>query len=125
MAESKRDYYEVLGIGKDADEAAIKKAYRVLAKKYHPDMNPGDAEAEKKFKEASEAYAVLNDRNMISLVTRHSMAARAAQAVSEALTLAVRISVIFSAIFSATCSAAEDEAEEVTDRCEAQMSEKV
>ena len=66
-----------------------------------------------------------NDRNMISLVTRHSMAARAAQAVSEALTLAVRISVIFSAIFSATCSAAEDEAEEVTDRCEAQMSEKV
>lgn len=61
MAESKRDYYEVLGIGKDADEAAIKKAYRVLAKKYHPDMNPGDAEAEKKFKEASEAYAVLSD----------------------------------------------------------------
>lgn len=47
MAESKRDYYEVLGIGKDADEAAIKKAYRVLAKKYHPDMNPGDAEAGK------------------------------------------------------------------------------
>ena len=47
MAESKRDYYEVLGIGKDADEAAIKKAYRVLAKKYHPDMNPGDASAPK------------------------------------------------------------------------------
>ena len=61
MAESKRDYYEVLGVGKDADDNAIKKAYRVLAKKYHPDMNPGDAEAEKKFKEASEAYAVLSD----------------------------------------------------------------
>lgn len=61
MAESKRDYYEVLGVGKDADDAALKKAYRVLAKKYHPDMNPGDAEAEKKFKEASEAYAVLSD----------------------------------------------------------------
>ena len=61
MAESKRDYYEVLGISKDADDGAIKKAYRVLAKKYHPDMNPGDAEAEKKFKEASEAYAVLSD----------------------------------------------------------------
>lgn len=61
MAEQKRDYYEVLGVEKNADEAAIKKAYRVLAKKYHPDMNPGDKEAEKKFKEASEAYAVLSD----------------------------------------------------------------
>lgn len=61
MAEQKRDYYEVLGVEKSADDATIKKAYRVLAKKYHPDMNPGDAEAEKKFKEASEAYAVLSD----------------------------------------------------------------
>ena len=61
MAEQKRDYYEVLGIEKNADDAAIKKAYRALAKKYHPDMNPGDAEAEKKFKEASEAYAILSD----------------------------------------------------------------
>ena len=61
MAEQKRDYYEVLGIDRNADDAAIKKAYRVLAKKYHPDMNPGDEEAEKKFKEASEAYAVLSD----------------------------------------------------------------
>jgi molecular chaperone DnaJ len=61
MAENKRDYYEVLGVDKNADDAALKKAYRVLAKKYHPDMNPGDAEAEKKFKEASEAYAVLSD----------------------------------------------------------------
>ena len=61
MAEAKRDYYEVLGVSKDADDAAIKKAYRALAKKYHPDMNPGDKEAEKKFKEASEAYAVLSD----------------------------------------------------------------
>ena len=61
MAEQKRDYYEVLGVDRNADEAAIKKAYRQLAKKYHPDMNPGDAEAEKKFKEASEAYAVLSD----------------------------------------------------------------
>ena len=61
MAEQKRDYYEVLGVDKNADEATIKKAYRGLAKKYHPDMNPGDAEAEKKFKEASEAYAVLSD----------------------------------------------------------------
>ncbi len=61
MAESKRDYYEVLGVPKNADDAALKKAYRTLAKKYHPDSNPGDAEAERKFKEASEAYSVLSD----------------------------------------------------------------
>ena len=61
MAESKRDYYEVLGVDKTADDAAIKSAYRKLAKKYHPDMNPGDKTAEAKFKEASEAYAVLSD----------------------------------------------------------------
>ncbi|MGL5258643.1 MAG: molecular chaperone DnaJ [Lachnospiraceae bacterium] len=61
MAEQKRDYYEVLGVDRNADDAALKKAYRVLAKKYHPDMNPGNDEAEKKFKEASEAYAVLSD----------------------------------------------------------------
>ncbi len=60
MAE-KRDYYEVLGVPKNADEAALKKAYRSLAKKYHPDMNPGDKEAEQKFKEVNEAYAILSD----------------------------------------------------------------
>ena len=61
LAETNRDYYEVLGVYRNADEATLKKAYRVLAKKYHPDMNPGDKEAEQKFKEASEAYAVLSD----------------------------------------------------------------
>lgn len=61
MAENKRDYYEILGVARSADDAAIKKAYRTLAKKYHPDSNPGDKEAEKKFKEASEAYSVLSD----------------------------------------------------------------
>ena len=60
MAE-KRDYYEVLGVEKNADDSAIKKAYRQLAKKYHPDANPGDETAAAKFREASEAYAVLSD----------------------------------------------------------------
>ena len=57
----KRDYYEVLGVDKNADEETLKKAYRKLAKKYHPDMNPGDDKAAEKFKEASEAYAVWSD----------------------------------------------------------------
>lgn len=57
----KRDYYEVLGVSKNADDAEIKKAFRVLAKKYHPDAHPGDKECEEKFKEAQEAYAVLSD----------------------------------------------------------------
>lgn len=57
----KRDYYEVLGVGRNADAAQIKKAYRKLAKKYHPDTNAGNAEAEQKFKEVTEAYDVLGD----------------------------------------------------------------
>ncbi len=62
MAE-KRDYYEVLGIGKNATDAEIKSAYRKLAKKYHPDLNPGNKEAEEKFKEVNEANDVLSDPN--------------------------------------------------------------
>jgi len=58
---SKRDYYEVLGVGRDADESAIKSAYRKLALQHHPDRNPDDPAAEEKFKEASEAYSVLSD----------------------------------------------------------------
>jgi curved DNA-binding protein len=60
-ATNARDYYEVLGVGRSADEKEIKRAFRRLARRYHPDANPGDKEAEKKFKEISEAYAVLSD----------------------------------------------------------------
>ncbi len=61
MPGTKRDYYEVLGVGRDADDQALKGAYRKLALKYHPDRNPGDQEAEERFKEAAEAYSVLTD----------------------------------------------------------------
>lgn len=113
MAEQKRDYYEVLGVEKSADEAAIKKAYRALAKKYHPDMNPGDAEAEKKFKEASEAYAVLSDPeregSMTSMVTP-PLTARAVQAALAVLISTAPILEISLEIFLEICLAAAGEA---------------
>ena len=61
MNATKRDYYEVLGVGRDCDDPALKSAYRKLALQYHPDRNPNDQQAEEKFKEAAEAYSVLSD----------------------------------------------------------------
>ena len=71
---SKRDYYEVLGVGRDATEAQLKSAYRKLAVKYHPDKNPGNAQAEERFKEAAEAYAVLCDPNKRAAYDRYGHA---------------------------------------------------
>ena len=131
MAE-KRDYYEVLGVDRGADDATLKKAYRKLAKKYHPDMNPGDKEAEAKFKEATEAYGVLSDpdkrrqydqfghaafENGRTFIQFDTQVAAQEPADSAASTLAAEIWVISSAIFSATCSvAAEAEEEQTMDR---------
>ena len=75
MAENKRDYYEVLGIQKNASTEEIKRAYRKLAGKYHPDRNPGDKSAEEKFKEIGEAYEVLSDSDK-----RHAMTSLASKA---------------------------------------------
>lgn len=69
--ETKKDYYEVLGVNKNADDTAIKKAYRKLAKKYHPDTNQGNADAEKKFKEVNEAYGVLGDKEKRKLYDQY------------------------------------------------------
>jgi len=71
---TKRDYYEVLGVNKDADEDAIKKAYRRLAMKFHPDRNAGDKGAEEKFKEAKEAYEMLSDEQKRAAYDRYGHA---------------------------------------------------
>src|SRR2546423_9021492 len=71
---SKRDYYEILGVTRTATEQEIKSAYRRLAVKFHPDKNPGDSEAEEKFKEAAEAYAVLSDEEKRARYDRYGHA---------------------------------------------------
>ena len=120
MAEAKRDYYEVLGVSKDVDEATLKKAYRKVAKKYHPDMNPGDAEAEKKFKEASEAYAILSDPEKRRQYDQFGHAAFEGEqeepADMAALILMALILAIFSVISLATFLAVEEAEAAARDR---------
>ena len=71
---AKRDYYEVLGVSRTADESELKKAYRKLAMKYHPDRNPDDKDAEEKFKEANEAYEMLSDADKRAAYDRYGHA---------------------------------------------------
>ena len=108
---SKRDYYEVLGVKKTATDAEIKRAYRTLAKKYHPDTNPGDASAAEKFKEASEAYAVLSDAEKRKMYDQFGMAEVELQEeihlVAEDSTLKVETSEICLAIYLARSLAEE------------------
>ena len=75
MNMTKRDYYDVLGIGRNADEKEIKRAYRKLAKQYHPDTNPGDKQAEQRFKEITEAYNVLSDKEKRAAYNQFGFAA--------------------------------------------------
>ena len=121
MAE-KRDYYEVLGVERGADDATLKKAYRKLAKKYHPDMNPGDKEAEAKFKEATEAYSVLSDPEKRRTYDQYGHAAFENGGAGQGggfggFDLTAQIWAISSAIFSGICSVAEEAAERTTVRC--------
>lgn len=106
----KRDYYEVLGVDRGADESAIKSAYRKLAKKYHPDVNPGDKEAEKKFKEATEAYGILSDPEKEDSTTSSdtllsNKAVEAAVLAAASAALAEQIWEISLGIFSVICLA--------------------
>ncbi|MBV9083522.1 MAG: DnaJ domain-containing protein, partial [Acidobacteriaceae bacterium] len=71
MNVAKRDYYEVLGVSRDCDETTLKSSYRKLALQYHPDRNPNNPEAEERFKEAAEAYAVLSDSQKRAMYDRY------------------------------------------------------
>ena len=107
----KRDYYEVLGVDKNASEDDIKKAYRKIAIKYHPDRNPGNKEAEEKFKEAAEAYDVLHDRKSASNTTSSDLTVRIWVADSAASAVADSPWTT-SSLCLAMCSAAEADSED-------------
>ncbi len=108
MAE-KRDYYEVLGVSKDASAEDIKKAYRKLALQYHPDRNPGNKEAEEKFKEAAEAYDVLSDDAKRKRYAQLRISSATLEIYSEVDSAAVAALEIYSEICSAEeAPAAED-----------------
>ena len=122
----KRDYYEVLGVDRSADEAAIKRAYRKLAKKYHPDTNAGNAQAEEKFKEVTEAYDVLGDEKKRKLYDKYGAESQAWAVIlsdmamaectgSTTLTVMPVIWMIYSVIYSEECSEADSTGRNIQD----------
>ena len=117
MAE-KRDYYEVLGVSKGASDDEIKKAFRKMSKKYHPDLNPNNKEAEKKFKEVNEAYQVLSDPEKKSKYDHSDtqVLTRTSERAAVALTAAVLTLAIYSAISSEAVSEDSAAVKEETDQ---------
>lgn len=114
----KRDYYEVLGVSKGASDDEIKKAFRKMSKKYHPDLNPNNKEAEKKFKEVNEAYQVLSDPEKKSKYDQfgHEVLTRTSERAAVALTAAVLTLAIYSAISSEAVSEDSAAVKEETDQ---------
>ena len=110
----KRDYYEVLGVSKTASDSELKSAYRKLAKKYHPDVNPGDKEAEAKFKEAT--VMQINGVSTISLVMQRLNRAAVVPAALVDLISTVQTWEISSGIFSEICLAAVEDVVPIMDR---------
>ena len=103
MSVAKRDYYEVLSVSRDCDEQTLKGSYRKLAMRYHPDRNPGDRDAEEKFKEAAEAYAILSDGQKRSAYDRFGIRVSAAWAAT-ARQGSMSRSLLISGTYWATCS---------------------
>ena len=112
----KRDYYEVLGVSKGASDDEIKKAFRKMSKKYHPDLNPNNKEAEKKFKEVNEAYQVLSDPEKKSKYDQFGHAGVDPNFGAVALTAAVLTLAIYSAISSEAVSEDSAAVKEETDQ---------
>lgn len=104
---AKQDYYEILGVSKTAEEREIKKAYKRLAMKYHPDRNQGDKEAEAKFKEIKEAYEVLTDSQKRAAYDQYGHAAFEQGGMAAAVLAAAQTSAIFLVTFSAIFLAAD------------------
>ena len=112
---AKRDYYDVLGVNKSASPEELKSAYRKLAVKYHPDKNPGDSKAEEKFKEASEAYGILSDKEKKQNYDNFGHAAFENGVVDQAVGLVVLVELIFQIFLRTSLEILEVEGDQETE----------